>query len=323
MEYPIKKVVMTGGTSGIGIALVNYLLKNNIEVWILRRRKTDRIMELPRNDLLHVVYCSLEELHDYIPKRSDYDVFFHLGWANTAKELRNDITAHMKNVEYSCAAVELAKRCGCHTFIGVGSQAEYGRHNEPLKPDTLCRPENAYGVAKLSACHATRLLCDGKGIRHIWLRVLSGYGLYDGPYSVLISTILKGLSGEQLQFSEGKQIWDFIHFDDIATALFLLAKRGKNNSVYVVGSGKKIMLKDYLRVVCEKLGRLDDMELGIIPYSTNAIMHLEADISDLVADTGWKPYVSFEDGIESIILFYKKNRKYLEKGLNALNQSEK
>ena len=47
------------------------------------------------------------------------------------------------------------------------------------------------------------------------------------------------------------------------------------------------------------------MELGKIPYSDTQIMHLEADISKLQADTGWKPEVDFEDGIVRVINFYK------------------
>ena len=47
------------------------------------------------------------------------------------------------------------------------------------------------------------------------------------------------------------------------------------------------------------------MELGKIPYSDLQVMHLEADISRLQADTGWEPEVAFEDGIEKEIEFYR------------------
>lgn len=47
------------------------------------------------------------------------------------------------------------------------------------------------------------------------------------------------------------------------------------------------------------------MGLGKIPYTDTQIMHLEADISKLQVDTGWKPEVEFEDGIEKVIEFYR------------------
>lgn len=306
MEYPVRKVVMTGGTSGIGLALIRKLLDEGIEILMLRREATSRVMELPEHELLHVDYCALEELKDYVPEEADYDVFFHLGWANTNPEGRNNIALQIKNVDYSCEAVKLAKRCGCHTFIGVGSQAEYGRHDEVLREDTVCTPEIAYGVMKLCSCHATRIICRDLGIRHIWTRILSAYGIYDAMGTVLISSIRKGLAGEKLEFSAGEQIWDFLYFDDLANALYLLAEKGEDGSIYPISSGKPRPLKEFLYTLCEQLGCLENMELGKIPYGESQIMRLEADISKLKKDTGWEPQVEFEDGIKKVIRFYKK-----------------
>ena len=304
MEYPIKKVVITGGTSGIGLALIRKLLDENIEILMLRRRETSRDMELPKHKLLHIEYCALEELKDYEPHET-YDVFFHLGWAKTSQEERSNMVLQIKNVEYSCEAVKLAHRFGCHTFIGAGSQAEYGRHEEKLQNDTLCTPENPYGVMKLCCCHATRVLCKEFGIRHIWPRILSAYGIYDGMGTMLLSVIMKALRGEELQFTAGEQLWDFLYFDDLANAMYLLAQKGVDGEIYPVSSGKPRQLREYIYCLCEKLDCLDKMQLGKIPYSESQIMHLDADIKKIQHDTGWTPQVSFEEGIERVIDFYK------------------
>lgn len=313
MEYPVRKVVMTGGSGPIGLALIRKLLKENIEILLLQREKSAKRMYLPSDERLHIEYCTLEELKDYIPKENDYDVFFHLGWANTMSELRDNIEEQSKNIFYSCAAVELAYKAGCHTFIGAGSQAEYGRHNTALKPDTLCTPENAYGIMKLSACHSTRNICRKYGIRHIWPRILSGYGEYDNIASVLIQPILDTMDGKSLKFSKGEQIWDFVHVDDIANAFLLMAQKGKDGAIYPIGSGSARPLKEYLTILCKKLGRLEEAGFGKIPYSSTQIMHLEADSTNLRQDTGWKPEIEFEEGIEQVIEFYKEWKPRWEK----------
>ena len=318
MEYPIKKVVMTGGTSGIGLALIKKLLEHNIEVLILRRKTTTRTMQLPESELLHIDYCALEELESYAPKEQGYDVFFHLGWTYTSREDRNNVALQIENVRYACAAVELAQRLGCHSFIGTGSQAEYGSHEEVLTPQTLCNPENAYGIAKLSACYATRKICKQYGIRHIWSRILSGYGIYDNVHSVLMSAILNGMEGNYLWFSKGEQIWDFVYFDDIADALYLMAQSGRSEAIYTIGSGSARPLRQYLEIVCKKLGRSEDAEFGKIPYGANQITHLEASFADLQRDTGWKPHVDFETGIETVIDFIKTHTEYKNQCLKAL-----
>lgn len=305
MEYKLKKAVMTGGSGPVGRALIQKLLEENTEILLFQREDSERKFSLPEDDRLHIVYCSLEQLKDFVPQERDFDVFFHLGWTNTLRKLRESIEAQQDNVKYSCDAVRLAHEMGCHTFIGAGSQAEYGRREEPLRDDTLCTPENAYGIMKLCACYSTRILCGQYGIRHIWPRILSGYGKYDNENSMLISNILNALKGQEMAFSKAEQIWDFLYMDDIANALYLLAKKGKNNQIYPIGSGKARPLKDYIAVLCEKLGKSDEMVLGGIPYGKKQVMHLEADITRLKEDTGWEPEVEFEEGIERVIEFYK------------------
>lgn len=304
MEYQLKKVVMTGGSGPVGMALIQKLLKENIEILLFQREESQRKFHLPKDERLYIVNCSLEQMKDYEPQDRDFDVFFHLGWTNTLQKQREEMEKQFENVKYSCDAVRLAHEMGCHTFIGAGSQAEYGRHEGPLRDDTLCTPENAYGIMKLCACHSTRILCQKYGIRHIWTRILSGYGKYDNPYSMIISNVLNVLKGQEMKFSKGEQIWDFLYMDDLADALYLLAKRGKANQIYPLGSGKARPLKEYIAVLCEKLGKSDEMVLGEIPYGEKQIMHLEADISKIQKDTGWKPKVEFEDGIERVINFY-------------------
>lgn len=304
MEHQVKKVIMTGGSGPVGLALIRKLLSEKAEILLLQRELSDRRIYLPEDEHLHIHFCLLEEIENYIPKETDYDVFFHLGWA-VQPTTRNDLKKQNENVKCSVAAVELAKRANCHTFIGIGSQAEYGRHNKMLQEDTLCMPETAYGIMKLCACHSTRFLCQKYGIRHVWARILSGYGFFDNMSSVLVAAILNCLNGKKMEFSKGEQIWDFVYMDDIANALYLIAKKGRDQAIYPIGSGKARPLQEYIRILCEKLGKPEDMELGKIPYSESQIMHLEADISKLQEDTGWQPEIEFEEGIEKVIAFYR------------------
>ena len=313
MEHQVKKAVLTGGSGPVGLALIRKLLKENVEILLLQRENSVKRIYLPDDDRLHIKYCELSQLKDFKCEEQDYDVFFHLGWTNKGRVMRNNLEEQNKNISYSCDAVELARRLGCHSFIGAGSQAEYGRHTEILRTDTVCTPESAYGVAKLCAGHETRILCQRYGIRHIWTRILSGYGIYDNINSVLISAILDSMEGKKLEFSKGEQIWDFIYLDDLANALYLIAKRGRANAIYPIGSGDVRPLKEYIEIMCAKLGKLNDMELGKIPYSEAQVMHLEADIQPLQEDTGWKPEVKFEDGIERVIEFYKYWKVHWEK----------
>ena len=56
-------------------------------------------------------------------------------------------------------------------------------------PTPPTRPENGYGMAKLCAGQMSRLECERLGLDHVWPRVLSVYGPYDGPSTMISSAI--------------------------------------------------------------------------------------------------------------------------------------
>lgn len=305
MEYSVRKVVMTGGSGPVGLALIRKLLQEGIEILVFQRKNSPIAIYLPKHPLLSIEYYELSELYAYKPKANDYDVFFHFGWVNTYAELKKSTKIQTTNIAYALDAVHLAKKMGCHTFIGAGSQAECGRSQKPLCSNTICTPETAYGAAKLCAGQMTRMACKDMGIRHIWTRILSVYGFYDNVYSVLISTILKMLDGEQPQFTRGEQIWDFLYVDDLAEAFYLLAQRGRDGMIYTVGSGEERTLREYLEITCRQVNSQIQPVFGAIPYSDNQNMYLQADISEIQRDVGWHPRTSFEKGICATIGFYR------------------
>ena len=114
-----------------------------------------------------------------------------------------------KNIEYTLDAVELAHHFGCSVFVGAGSQAEYGRVEGKLSDTTPTDPETGYGVAKLCAGRMSRVMCASLGIKHIWARILSVYGPYDGDGSMVTSTLKKMLRGEEPELTAGEQMWDY------------------------------------------------------------------------------------------------------------------
>jgi nucleoside-diphosphate-sugar epimerase len=181
------------------------------------------------------------------------------------------------NIKYTLDAVELARRLGCKTFIGAGSQAEYGRVDKPLGPDTPTFPENGYGIAKLAAGHMSRIRCKQLGIKHIWARIFSVYGPYDGEYTMVMSTLKKMLAGEETHFTAGDQIWDYLYSEDAADMILNLAETAKHGTIYCVASGDSRPLKDYIQDMYEATGCKARLGLGDIPYNDRQVMCLCVD----------------------------------------------
>lgn len=299
--------MITGATGTIGIALVNLCIRENINVVVLANPDSNRLERIPKDEHVKVVPCALSALSDY--EGESADVFFHFAWAGTFGEARNDFALQEKNVEYALDAVYLAQRLGCHTFIGAGSQAEYGRVSGILRADTKCNPENGYGIYKLKAETETGKLCDELGLVHIWPRVLSVYGPFDGERTMIMSTITKLLDGLRPALTKGEQMWDFLYCDDAARAFLEIARAGVSGRIYPLGSGTARKLREYIEILRDEINPEADLGFGEIPYSDKQVMHLQADISQLCEDTGFAPEVDYKTGIARTVDWLRQCKK--------------
>ena len=149
----------------------------------------------------------------------------------------------------------------------------------------------------------SRIRCEQLGIKHIWTRILSVYGPFDGEKTMVISSLRKMIKGEESLFTKGEQEWDYLFSEDAAKAMYLIAQKGIGNKIYVIGSGKTRKLMDYINVMDLKVNPAVHPVLGAIPYSDKQVMYLCADISELTEDTGFVPAVDFEEGIEKTVQY--------------------
>ncbi|MCQ5128034.1 NAD(P)-dependent oxidoreductase [Butyricicoccus faecihominis] len=305
----MKRIAITGATGLIGTSLIRSCIKNQIEVLALLRPQSPRVKDLPRDNLLTIVPCALAELPTLdISAISCCDAFFHFGWEGIYGNARNDSSLQNANIQHTLDAVELAHRLHCKVFIGAGSQAEYGRTNEMLRADTPTFPESGYGIAKLAAGGLSRLHAHQLGMKHIWCRILSVYGIGDNPFTLIQSAIAAFLKGDAGHFTAGEQLWDYLYCDDAATALLKLAESGQDGHVYPLGSGQAHPLKEYIIKIAEACDNKVSPNLGARPYGENQLMYLCADTSDLIRDIGFHPQVDFDEGIRRTVEWYKTAR---------------
>ncbi len=299
----IRSAVVTGPTGSVGTALCQRLLQEGIEVYAVVRPGSPRVSQLPEDRHLHVVACGADRLKALSGELTGVhaDVFYHLAWAHTAGPGRNDMPSQVQNIQNTLDAVHAAHEMGCKVFIGAGSQAEYGRVEGLLRADTPAFPENGYGMAKLCAGQMSRVECAALGMDHVWVRILSVYGPRDGMGSMISSTIQKLLLGECPALTAGGQRWDYLYSADAAEALYLCAVKGKNGAVYPLGSGKARPLREYVEIMRDAIDPSLKLGFGEIPYAPLQVMHLQADITDLEQDTGFRPSVAFETGIRDTI----------------------
>ena len=302
----MKRIVVTGATSMIGVALIEECLRHDIEIYAVVRSSSGKAGRLPLSDKIHLTDCSLEDLSD-LPGRipGGCDTFYHIAWGNTGGAGSKGTGLRSRKIFYTLQAVRTAAELGCRRFIGAGSQAEYGPMDvEKISPDSPVNPSTPYGASKLAAGHLAGMLCRELGMECIWPRIFSVYGKYEKETTMVASGLRKMLAGEPTEFTPAMQRWDYLYSRDAGRAFYLIGEKGKGGSVYCVGSGQARPLKEYIEEMAALTGA-GKPGIGAKPYPPGAVMNLCADIGTLTGDTGFIPEYTFEQGIRETIEWIK------------------
>ncbi len=293
-------IALTGPTGTIGSEIVSYALMSGHKVIAIVRPGTSRGANLPSDPNLKVLECDISE-YCSLEGHEHCDVFIHLAWMKTTNGQRDDVYSQTDNITYSLDAVRLAHSWGATSFVGAGSQAEYGSTETDLSADTPVNPTSGYGIAKYSAGRLCRIYCSQLGIRFCWVRILSVFGKNDLK-TTLISYLLDCFTNNiSPELTRCEQIWDYLYAKDAARALLLISTKGTDGRTYVLGSGTKRPLSEYVLAIKDVTGSDAEPKFGVKPYYPHQAMRLCANIGELTRDTGFVPEYTFEDGIRDIL----------------------
>ncbi len=298
------RIVLTGATSMIGVALINECIENGDTVLAIVREGTSRLKRLPESDLVQVEYADLDTLDNVKGDGQPYDVFYHFAWGHTAKAERDYPLAQEDNIRTTLEAVNLANKLGCKRFVGAGSQAEYGNYTSAISEDTVPNPITSYGISKYSANMLSRRMCQQLDIKHIWARIFSVYGCNDNEGTMLNYAIDQFLNGEPAGFSAATQTWNYLFETDAGKMFYLLGKKDIESGVYHVAGNESKPLRQFIQQVaskfenakCEFAAPGDATVYGIEPSTTKSYQALD-----------FTPSVSFDEGINKVIE-YRKSR---------------
>lgn len=308
------RALVTGATGFIGSYLAERLRRAGAAVAVLVRtgspawRIEGLLPELTRieGDLRDVA-ATEPAVRDFAP-----DTVFHFGWHGVPGAQRNEGEQIDMNLPGTLGLVRLAGRVGCATWIGLGSQAEYGPHNRRLNEDAPARPTTTYGVTKLCAGLLAERLAAASGLRFAWLRVFSTYGPRDNPDWMIPYVIRTLLNGKKPALTAGQQKWDYLYVTDAAEAAYQIAAAPNASGVFNVGSGRAVPLRQVIERVRDLIDPTLPLGFGEVPYRPDQVMHLEADTTRLQQATGWTPRVDLREGLRATVEWFRHGGRPVE-----------
>lgn len=306
------RAVLTGATSFVGAATLYEMLNEGHEVYAVVRPHSEKCrLLMDRNSTaieenrLHIVENDLAEPDELIKKiPAPCDVFFHFGWGGSGSDARTDRALQEKNLEYSLDTIRAAKALGCKRFLFSGSQAEYGMHRERMTEESFCSPRSLYGEAKLSMRKEGEALCAALGISYVHVRIFSAYGPGDHPWTLVESCLRTFRENGEMSLGACTQMWNFLYITDLAKAMCALASvsasvlEAEHDPVYNLAGNDTRILKEFVEEIHTACGGMGSPAYASRKENAEGAINLIPDISKICRVTGWRPEVSFKEGIK-------------------------
>lgn len=195
----------------------------------------------------------------------------------------------------------------------VGSRLQYGRPTgSPTNEDQAGEPLCLHAIHKQTVEEYFRLYGRLFGLRFAIARVTNPYGPGQPrgrtAYGIINRLIHLALADEALTiFGDGEQRRDYIHVDDVATALMRLGEAPEaEGRAYNVGSGTGTRMVDLARLIVALAGA-GRVEHTAWPPLAGQIETGDfiADIARITAELGWTPTVALQDGLARTIAHYR------------------
>lgn len=300
----MKKVIITGGTGFIGSWLVKELVSRNVEVTIL----TSKISKFcAKNPLLKVVYVDYNKIHLLsLQLGQSYDAFYHLGWNGVGGKDKNNMSLQLSNISDSIEFLKLATELSCKVFIAAGTVAEYVFNKDVIDFSLRQTPNDIYGATKVSVHYLLETIARQMEQNMIWVVLPSTFGEGRREDNIISYTITSLLRKEKPIYGSLEQMWDFLYVSEVARALADIGEKGKYNTTYGIGSGEYKPLKTYVEIIRDMIDPNLPIGINELLVKVGQPSSSCVNIDHLYQDTGFKPMVSFEEGMLKTIEYYRR-----------------
>jgi nucleoside-diphosphate-sugar epimerase len=302
------RVLLTGASGFIGSQAVAPLVGRGYEVHALGRRPVAGAVwhevDLLDTRAAAAVAAEVEASHLlHLAWYAEHGRFWHAG----------------ENLDWVGATLALLRafaEAGGSRAVLAGTCAEY----DWRQPVAFCReldgadgpatpelPATVYGTAK----HATRLVAaayaDAAGINLAWGRVFLLYGPGEDPRRLVPSVARALLAGEEAAASDGRQIRDLMHVDDVARGFAALLDSEVEGPVNVA-SGEPVTILEVLELIAAASGRPELLRPGRLPRREGEPERLVAATARLRGEAGFEPQTPLADGIEATVEWWRDRR---------------
>ena len=299
------KVLITGASGFVGSHVARLLIAEGCEVHALVRENGEqwRIQDiLPSLHLWQSDLVAFETVNAYLQKIKP-ELCIHLAWyVGSGKQLNS--RENLNSFQASLNLFSQLAEVGCQRFVGIGTCFEYDFNLGYFSESSPTKPITLYAASKVALFTILQQLAQSAEVELTWVRLFYQYGPMEDQRRLVPSVICSLLRDEVVKTTKGEQVLDFLHVEDIASAIWAVAKSNLSGVVNV-GSGQPVTVGQIALELGNLLGKPDLIHLGALPYRPNDPMFICANNELLRKKTDWTQKYNLTTGLKNTIEWYK------------------
>jgi dTDP-glucose 4,6-dehydratase len=346
-----KRFLVTGGAGFIGSAVVRRLIQATQHRVLVVDKLTyagnldslGPVAANPRYEFVKADICDLAAMRDAIG-RFRPDVIMHLA---AESHVDRSIDSPGAFIETNVNGTFTLLRAALDHWRGLDEEARKAFRFHHISTDevfgslgaeglfteeTPYQPNSPYSASKAASDHLVRAWHHTYGLPTVTSNCSNNYGPCHFPEKLIPLMILNALEGKPLPvYGKGDNVRDWLHVEDHARALILIAEQGVPGESYNVGGNAEKTNLEVVHAVCALVDELAPPLSGgprtnLITYVTDRPGHdlrYAIDASKIRRELGWEPLETFESGLRKTVEWYLANRPWWERIRSGVYRGER
>jgi len=320
------KILVTGGCGFIGSNFIRHILKSNPNDSVINIDKLtyagnlenlSDLSQLSRYDFIRADITEATQMEGLISRGVDAIVNF-AAESHVDRSIE-DPSAFMKtNVFGTFVLLEAVRKALPRQrirFVHISTDEVYGSLGETgaFTEETPLAPNSPYSASKTAADLLVRAYYRTYGLPALITRCSNNFGPYQFPEKLVPLMISNAIEDKELPiYGDGMHVRDWIYVEDHCRALDIVLHHGKEGEVYNIGGRSEKPNLVVAQTILDRLGKPHSL-LRFVSDRLGHDRRYAIDFSKIERELGWKPSVSFEEGIRLTVEWYQAHPEWWKK----------
>lgn len=314
-------LLVTGGAGFIGSCFVRHELKKHPDYKIINLdaltycgniENLNDVKDNPNYTFVHGNICDRKLVRELVAE-SDCIVNF-AAESHVDNSIKHPEIFVETNVQGTLNLLQAGKELGVERYLQVSTDEVYGTLGKTgyFYETTPLAPNSPYSASKASADMLVRAYRETYGLPTLNTRCSNNYGPYQYPEKLIPFFISQLLKGEKVPvYGDGLNVRDWLYVYDHCEAIDVVLHKGKIGEVYNIGGHNEKTNMEITHLILEAMGK-DESSIKYVKDRLGHDRRYAISNKKITAELGWKPSITFEEGIKLTINWYLNNQEWMK-----------